>query len=158
LDVWQEDLLSEAQKAMPIDNNEICLKEGMSETYETVLEEIDEMYRLLENIVTYGQRKNIKLAAEKYNKILTAFTLKVSMPPEEMEQDFTYLVAMSRYFNGIFKNSTSIGAEGEEVLIHKRKFVKTVKEKKKGTVCIGCPNAGTCAGKSEQSSGCSCKS
>ena len=33
-----------------------------------------------------------------------------------------------------------------------------VKEKKKGTVCIGCPNAGTCAGKSEQSSGCSCKS
>ena len=33
-----------------------------------------------------------------------------------------------------------------------------VKEKKKGTVCIGCPSAGTCAGKcdSKSSSGCSC--
>ena len=28
-----------------------------------------------------------------------------------------------------------------------------VKEKKKGTVCIGCPNAGTCAGKCDSKSG-----
>ena len=28
-----------------------------------------------------------------------------------------------------------------------------VKEKKKGTVCIGCPNAGTCAGKCDSNTG-----
>ena len=33
-----------------------------------------------------------------------------------------------------------------------------IKEKKKGTVCIGCPNAGGCAGKHNSDSGCSCKS
>ena len=31
-----------------------------------------------------------------------------------------------------------------------------VKEKKKGTVCIGCPHAGTCASKSGHDSQCSC--
>ena len=31
-----------------------------------------------------------------------------------------------------------------------------VKEKKKGTVCIGCPHAGTCAGKGKTDSGCGC--
>lgn len=31
-----------------------------------------------------------------------------------------------------------------------------IKEKKKGTVCIGCPNAGTCAGKQHEKSGCGC--
>ena len=31
-----------------------------------------------------------------------------------------------------------------------------IKEKKKGTVCIGCPNAGTCAGKQHEKSGCEC--
>ena len=36
-------------------------------------------------------------------------------------------------------------------------IVYIVKEKKRGTVCIGCPNAGACAGKSEQGLGCSCK-
>lgn len=29
-----------------------------------------------------------------------------------------------------------------------------IKEKKKGTVCIGCPNAGTCARNTKESSGC----
>ena len=32
-----------------------------------------------------------------------------------------------------------------------------VKEKKKGTVCIGCPNAGSCASKHGGNSSCSCK-
>ena len=32
-----------------------------------------------------------------------------------------------------------------------------VKEKKKGTVCIGCPHAGTCASKNSNDSGCSCE-
>jgi len=32
-----------------------------------------------------------------------------------------------------------------------------VKEKKKGTVCIGCPHAGTCASKNSKGSGCSCE-
>ena len=31
-----------------------------------------------------------------------------------------------------------------------------VKEKKKGTVCIGCPNAGTCASKKGNDSNCDC--
>ena len=31
-----------------------------------------------------------------------------------------------------------------------------VKEKKKGTVCIGCPHAGTCASKKGQESQCNC--
>ena len=31
-----------------------------------------------------------------------------------------------------------------------------VKEKRKGTVCIGCSCAGTCAGKKSQDSQCSC--
>ena len=31
-----------------------------------------------------------------------------------------------------------------------------VKEKKKGTVCIGCPHAGTCASKQQGDSGCGC--
>ena len=31
-----------------------------------------------------------------------------------------------------------------------------VKEKKKGTVCIGCPNAGVCTSKNNHSSGCNC--
>ena len=31
-----------------------------------------------------------------------------------------------------------------------------VKEKKKGTVCIGCPHAGTCQSKSDADSGCGC--
>ena len=31
-----------------------------------------------------------------------------------------------------------------------------VKEKKKGTVCIGCPHAGTCASKKHGDSGCGC--
>ena len=32
-----------------------------------------------------------------------------------------------------------------------------VKEKKKGAVCIGCPHAGTCAGKKTPDSQCSCR-
>ena len=32
-----------------------------------------------------------------------------------------------------------------------------VKEKKKGTVCIGCPHAGTCASKKGANSGCGCQ-
>ena len=32
-----------------------------------------------------------------------------------------------------------------------------VKEKKKGTVCIGCPHAGTCANKKDSNSGCGCQ-
>jgi len=32
-----------------------------------------------------------------------------------------------------------------------------IKEKKKGTVCIGCPHAGTCASKKSQNSQCNCK-
>lgn len=32
-----------------------------------------------------------------------------------------------------------------------------VKEKKKGTVCIGCPHAGTCASKKNHNSQCSCE-
>ena len=32
-----------------------------------------------------------------------------------------------------------------------------VKEKKKGTVCIGCPHAGTCASKKNQDSQCNCE-
>ena len=32
-----------------------------------------------------------------------------------------------------------------------------IKEKKKGTVCIGCPNAGTCASNKSQDSQCNCK-
>ena len=31
-----------------------------------------------------------------------------------------------------------------------------VKEKKKGTVCIGCPHAGTCASKKNYDSQCGC--
>ena len=31
-----------------------------------------------------------------------------------------------------------------------------VKEKKRGTVCIGCPHAGTCASKKHGDSGCGC--
>lgn len=31
-----------------------------------------------------------------------------------------------------------------------------VKEKKKGTVCIGCPHAGTCASKKNGDSECGC--
>ena len=31
-----------------------------------------------------------------------------------------------------------------------------VKEKKKGTVCIGCPHAGTCAERKSQDSQCGC--
>ena len=31
-----------------------------------------------------------------------------------------------------------------------------VKEKKKGTVCIGCPHAGSCASKNGGESGCGC--
>lgn len=31
-----------------------------------------------------------------------------------------------------------------------------VKEKKKGTVCIGCPSAGTCSRAKGGASGCSC--
>ena len=32
-----------------------------------------------------------------------------------------------------------------------------VKEKKKGTVCIGCAHAGTCASKKDSNSGCGCQ-
>lgn len=32
-----------------------------------------------------------------------------------------------------------------------------IKEKKKGTVCIGCPHAGTCASKKDANSGCGCR-
>lgn len=32
-----------------------------------------------------------------------------------------------------------------------------IKEKKKGTVCIGCPHAGSCAGKKSGNSQCNCK-
>lgn len=32
-----------------------------------------------------------------------------------------------------------------------------VKEKRKGTVCIGCPHAGTCASKKNENSQCNCK-
>ena len=35
-------------------------------------------------------------------------------------------------------------------------IVYIVKEKKKGTVCIGCPNAGTCASKQHEKTGCNC--
>lgn len=31
-----------------------------------------------------------------------------------------------------------------------------LKEKKKGTVCIGCPHAGTCASKKNHNSQCDC--
>ena len=31
-----------------------------------------------------------------------------------------------------------------------------IKEKKKGTACIGCPNAGTCGNKTSSKSECSC--
>ena len=31
-----------------------------------------------------------------------------------------------------------------------------IKEKKKGTVCIGCPHAGSCASKKSKDSGCDC--
>lgn len=31
-----------------------------------------------------------------------------------------------------------------------------VKEKKKGTICVGCPHAGTCAGKHKDTSECGC--
>ena len=32
-----------------------------------------------------------------------------------------------------------------------------IKEKKKGTVCIGCPHAGTCASKKDSNSECGCQ-
>lgn len=32
-----------------------------------------------------------------------------------------------------------------------------IKEKKKGTVCIGCPNAGNCRSKQGKKSECSCQ-
>ena len=35
--------------------------------------------------------------------------------------------------------------------------VYIIKEKKKGTVCIGCPHAGSCASKKDGNSQCNCK-
>ena len=35
-------------------------------------------------------------------------------------------------------------------------IIYIIKEKKKGTVCIGCPNAGTCASKQHEKTGCNC--
>ena len=44
------------------------------------------------------------------------------------------------------------------VLIVAAAIVYIVKEKKKGTKCIGCPAAGCCSGKNHGSSGCGCHS
>jgi len=35
-------------------------------------------------------------------------------------------------------------------------IIYIVKEKKKGTVCIGCPHAGTCTGNHKKDSSCGC--
>ena len=42
------------------------------------------------------------------------------------------------------------------VMISGAAIIYIIKEKKKGTACIGCPNAGTCAGKRKEHSGYSC--
>lgn len=42
------------------------------------------------------------------------------------------------------------------VIIVGTAIVYIVKEKKKGTVCIGCPHAGSCASKKGQESQCNC--
>ena len=124
IDTWQKDLLSTEQKAMPIDSSEISLKENSSISYADIISQLEEVYKLFEKMVSYGDRKMIAETAEKFNKAITDFTLKTSVSDSEINKDFVYLVAMSRYYNGIFKNSVSIDGLGEKVIVSKRKYLK----------------------------------
>ena len=124
IDMWEKDLLSTEQNAMPIDSSEISLKDNSSIPYAEIVTQLEEVYKLLEKTVSYGDRKTIALTAEKFNKAVTDFTLKTSVSDGEINKDFLYLVAMSRYYSGIFRNSVSIDGLGEKVIVSKRKYLK----------------------------------
>ena len=90
-DMWQGELLSTKQKAMPIDNSEVSIKGCDSTTYTEVMHAIEEVYSSLEKLTSVGQRRQITPAANRYNKLLSEYTLLSTLPSDVMEQDFTYL-------------------------------------------------------------------
>lgn len=126
-DAWQDELLSPNQKAMPIDNSEIVVKGGVERIYADVIRELEEVYCLLSDIVSKGKQKYLLPCAEKFNHMLTSFTQSSAAQSEELISDFSYLAALAKNFDDIFRNSISIGGYGEQVLTEKYQFEKRIK-------------------------------
>lgn len=128
-DMWQDELLCDATKAILINNSEISMKEGTIHHYSEIVQEIGEFYKLLADAVTYGRRGNEEYLAQKYNKVLTDLTLKVTLPEKEVQDDLRYFAAAAKAYDSVFSNSASVGGRGEDVIAQKIVYLKKVTEK-----------------------------
>jgi hypothetical protein len=77
--------------------------------------------------VSKGKEKYLLPCAEKFNHMLTSFTQGSASQSEELMNDFSYLAALSKSFDEIFRNTVSIGGQGEQVLTEKYQFEKRTK-------------------------------
>jgi hypothetical protein len=128
-DMWHDELLCDATKAVLINNSEISLKEGALHHYSEIVQELDTFYALLADAVTYGRRGNESQIAERFNRILTDFTLKVTLPEKEVKNDLRYFASVASAYDGVFSNSACVGGKGESVCTEKTVYVKKVAEK-----------------------------
>lgn len=126
---WKKDVLVPDAFTAPMGVSVLSLKEGSSARYATITERVEEVYRAMDAAVSKGRSDDARLFADRFRRILTEFTLEVSDRDVELASDFTYLGQLSDAFEGVFRNSVSVGSAGEAVSAEKTVFVRDTRTK-----------------------------
>ena len=128
-DDWYGKLFENNSDFIPAAVTEISLKDGIYHDYAEVARRIDGMYVGWNRIISQLIGDGVSVAADYFNKLISDFTIEISMRQEEIMQDMRYLDLMGSSFDGVFRNSFSVDGAGEHVVSEQYESVLNRKAK-----------------------------
>lgn len=128
MDYWQS-VLFDGGKYLPFDNSIVNVKENLLQCYDTVVKRIETEYSLLAKIVRGGQHKDVQDFSKRFGKLLLEYTLMTKVPEDTILTDVEYLAKLGAHFNSIFKNTCTVGDEGDLLTRKQFYYSQTVEDK-----------------------------
>lgn len=129
-DVFEQLLLSDI-KALPVVAPSVTVKTGLELPYSEVVENLNIVYKSLQNAVENGTPDIIDDTSASYNHMLAEYTTYSSVPEREINMDIEFIARVGKYFTEIFRNTMSVGESGEEVSWVERKYEPIKKKNEK---------------------------
>ena len=126
-----EELLTSDIKALPILAPCVTIKTGLDVPYSEIVENLNIVYKGLQNAVEKGHPSIVEDVSNKYNHMLAEYTTYSSVPKDEINMDIEFIARIGKYFSEIFGNTVSVGGIGEEVVTVSRKYEPVTKKGQK---------------------------
>jgi len=124
-DEWQVELKAD-DRMLPFASSEISLKHGARYDYADVVDRIDRIYGDLLVTVTNGTQERVKELPGAINNLLVSFATRATFDPEMMALDLEYTAKLGKYFDGVFRNTASVGNHGEHFVVRATDYAPAV--------------------------------